>query len=255
MSRKNSFRKKSISIILGYFFISLLITTTFQVHAEDTFSYSKAPIAELGEPFLLWATNYHLPEIINGYGKVPLRDTDGEELGPNITLEQWCRSALEGSVRILYEDGRTKTFNYDGSNELFENDCSAFYPFKLGKSKFKLAKNAYGHGAGLYNLKPFRTVATDPNVIPTGTILYIPAARGAKILLDDGKYIIHDGYFFAGDVGGAVKLDHIDVFIGTQLNSSFFPWISSASNKRMFKAYIVKDQSIIDQITEISLSN
>ncbi|MBC7712672.1 MAG: hypothetical protein H7177_05010 [Rhizobacter sp.] len=251
MKKKLSIHKIKTPIIWGSF---ILLIATFSLHAqnekpEDKFTFKEAPIAELGEPISLWATNYHVPEVLNGYGVTPIRDIDGVELGPNITLEEWCKAALEGTVRIHYEDGRIKTFNYDGDNELFPNDCSAFYTFNLGKSKFKLSKTPFGNGSGSFILRPYRTLATDPTIIPTGTVLYIPEARGTKILLNNGETIIHDGYFFAGDVGGAVKLDHVDVFIGVHKDSPFFPWVTSAAVRKMFNAFIVKDPEIINEMT------
>lgn len=216
----------------------------------DGFKYNEAHISELGEPLILWATNYHLPEINNGAGEIPLRDIDGKELGPKLTSEEWCKSALEGSVRIIFKDGTAKTYNYDASTEIFSNDCSLFYAFNLGKTKFRISNGAFGDGIGNYRLSPYRTIATDPALIPTGSVIYIPEARGAKIVLPTGEVIIHDGYFFAGDMGGAIKLNHIDVFIGTQLEAPFFPWIGH-SNLITFKAYIVKDQTVIDSLNFI----
>ncbi len=55
-----------------------------------------------------------------------------------------------------------------------------------------------------YILAPFRTLATDQKVYPHGTVFFIPEARGAEIVLSNGRKIIHDGYFFAGDKGGAM---------------------------------------------------
>lgn len=218
----------------------------------DKFSFGEAPVADLGEPLVLWATNYHMPELLDGSGDVPLRDIEGNELGPKLSLLEWCKSALEGSVRIIFKDGSAKTYNYDASTELFPNDCSAYFTFNLGKTKFKLANGPYGDGIRNYRLTPYRTLATDPTLIPTGTVLYIPDARGAVIAFADGSSITHDGYFFAGDLGGAIKLNHIDVFIGSHRDSPFFPWIKHSS-EIPFKAYIVKDPKIISDLTALHL--
>lgn len=218
----------------------------------DKFNYSEAPIADLGEPLVLWATSYNLPEIVDGGGEVDLRDVNGLELGPKLTLEDWCKSALEGSVRIHFKTGEEKTYNFDTTSELFPNDCSSFFALSLGNTKFRLAKGAFGDGVGKFKLTPFRTIATDPLIIPTGTVLYIPDARGTKLKLKNGETVIHDGYFFAGDSGGAIKLNHIDVFIGTQLYSSFFPWISHVSTLP-FIAYIVKNPDIINDLSKMHL--
>ena len=81
-------------------------------------------------------------------------------------------------------------------------------------------------------------------------MIYIPSARGAVITLSNGQQITHDGYFFAGDKGGAIKSNHIDVYIGTSSSAPFFPWITNSS-ATPFKAYVVKDQKIIDELTAL----
>ena len=66
-------------------------------------------------------------------------------------------------------------------------------------------------------------------------------------MVKNGRTIIHDGYFFAGDEGGAIKGNHVDVFIGTHLEAPFFPWIGSNQSKT-FDAYVVQDQQIISEL-------
>lgn len=238
------------SILIAAIVLSGSVSAIVKKPLPDKFNFEEAPILELGEPLLLWATNYHLPEYRDGSGDIPLRDIEGNELGPKLSLQEWCKSALEGSIRIVYKDKPARVYNYDVSNDLFPNDCSAFYPFNLGKTKFKLANGAFGDGVRNFILKPYRTLATDPTVIPTGTILYIPEARGAVIAVSKNETIIHDGYFFAGDIGGAIKVNHIDVFIGTHDDAPFFPWITHNS-MTPFKAFVVKDPNIIEQLTTI----
>lgn len=55
-----------------------------------------------------------------------------------------------------------------------------------------------------------RTVAVDKNVIPRRTVLFIKETVGVK--MPDGK--IHDGYWYASDVGGAIKGQRIDLYTG-----------------------------------------
>ncbi len=59
-------------------------------------------------------------------------------------------------------------------------------------------------------LAPMRTVATDPRVFPRHSILFIKETVGLK--LPDGS--THDGYWYASDVGGAIKGARIDLFTG-----------------------------------------
>jgi 3D (Asp-Asp-Asp) domain-containing protein len=218
-----------------------------------SFLMPKYAVSPDDTPVDLWATYYYLPQFNDGSGDVPLRDLDGNELGPMLSLKDWCNSALEGSVRIKFKNGDIVTYNYSGTSDSHLNDCSSFFRFNLSKTKFKVASSVYGEGVNDFRLIPYRTIATDPKLIPTGTLIYIPEARGAIINLDNGETILHDGYFFAGDVGGAIKDNHIDVFIGTHEKATFFPWIGNRSTAT-FKAYIVNDRNLIDDIHKQHLS-
>ncbi|MGZ3275666.1 MAG: 3D domain-containing protein [Caulobacteraceae bacterium] len=60
------------------------------------------------------------------------------------------------------------------------------------------------------SLKPMRTVAVDPKVFPRHSILFIKETVGLK--MPDGS--AHDGYWYASDVGGAIKGARIDLFTG-----------------------------------------
>lgn len=55
-----------------------------------------------------------------------------------------------------------------------------------------------------------RTVATDPNVIPRRTRLFIRETVGLQ--LADGT--THDGYWYASDTGGAIRGAKIDLYTG-----------------------------------------
>ncbi|MFN4177875.1 3D domain-containing protein [Phenylobacterium sp.] len=55
-----------------------------------------------------------------------------------------------------------------------------------------------------------RTVAVDKNVIPRRTVLFIKETVGMK--MPDGG--THDGYWYASDVGGAIKGERIDLYTG-----------------------------------------
>lgn len=104
---------------------------------------------------------------------------------------------LEGTGRLI--DGTVLNFaariqRPDGSVEIRYRICGPEAP--------------YGYGIDEIPLVPFRSVAVDPEVVPMGSLLFIPAAIGA--ILPDGA--VHDGYFHAVDVGDAIKNQRIDVF-------------------------------------------
>lgn len=57
---------------------------------------------------------------------------------------------------------------------------------------------------------PMRTLAVDPKVVPKGTVVFIKETVGLP--LPGGG--VHDGLWYASDVGGAIKGDRIDLFTG-----------------------------------------
>ena len=56
-----------------------------------------------------------------------------------------------------------------------------------------------------------RTVAIDKNLIPKRSVLFIKETVGLK--MPDGT--VHDGYWYASDVGGAIKGQRIDLYTGS----------------------------------------
>jgi 3D (Asp-Asp-Asp) domain-containing protein len=64
-----------------------------------------------------------------------------------------------------------------------------------------------------------RTAATDPRQIPRRTVLFIKETVGLD--LPDGSK--HDGFWYASDVGGAIKGDRIDLYTGSGKGSSGRP--------------------------------
>ncbi len=56
-----------------------------------------------------------------------------------------------------------------------------------------------------------RTAAVDRTMIPRRTILFIRETVGMP--MPDGS--VHDGYWYASDIGGAIKGNRIDLFTGS----------------------------------------
>lgn len=240
--------------ILITIIISLCFKTAYAFDPLDLdkFNFPEPSPNDLESPMKLWATYYYLPSIEEDSGSLPLRNLIGEELGPKLTLQHWCDTAMEGSVKINFINGDTKTYNYHNVTDEYFVNCKTIYPKHtgIGKTKFREANGVYGDGLEDYILAPYRTFATDISLIKPGTALYVPKARGAKIKLDNGRTIIHDGYFFAADKGGAIKGSHVDVYIGVSKSAPFFPWIGSSQNKS-FEAFVVKDPKIIQELLEL----
>jgi 3D (Asp-Asp-Asp) domain-containing protein len=57
---------------------------------------------------------------------------------------------------------------------------------------------------------PMRTAAIDKKLIPRRTVLFIKETVGLP--MPDGS--THDGYWYASDVGGAIKGERIDLYTG-----------------------------------------
>lgn len=218
---------------------------------HDKFQFPNPNTNDLGKQLNLWATYYYTQELKNPTGDTPLRNKNGEILGPTMSRKAWCSVALEGSVRILNTNEVAQTFNYAGTTADHAVNCKDLFKFDVSKTKFHLAHGPWGDGLpDKYILAPYRTIATDLNYLVPGTVIFIPKARGTKIKLPNGNEIIHDGYFFAGDKGGAIKGSHIDVFIGIDQDAPYFSWIKSSSSGT-FVAYVVKDQKIIAELQEL----
>ncbi len=60
-----------------------------------------------------------------------------------------------------------------------------------------------------------RTVAVDKKLIPRRSVLFIKETVGLS--MPDGS--AHDGYWYASDVGGAIKGERIDLFTGAGAGS------------------------------------
>jgi 3D (Asp-Asp-Asp) domain-containing protein len=69
----------------------------------------------------------------------------------------------------------------------------------------------WGRGAAGRPIQPLRTVAADTNVLPMGTVIYIPELDGVP-RSKDGAAI--DGCFVVEDRGLRVQGEHVDVFTG-----------------------------------------
>jgi N-acetylmuramoyl-L-alanine amidase len=200
-----------------------------------------------GRAYSLWATYYYLhqaPTIARGN---PLLDPAGTHLGAELSDRDWCAAALQGSVAVMNGDQSLGTYNYAGRGATQQVDCSVYYP-RLGtvrdtsRVRFKRSNTPFGEGVSGFMLVPYRTIAVDRSVIPIGSVVYIPEARGQVVTLPSGATAVHDGYFYAADVGGAIRGNHIDVFIGPSRQNPF-PFVRSTANSS-FRAYLVNDSQI-----------
>lgn len=100
-------------------------------------------------------------------------------------------------------------------------------------------------------LVPFRSIAVDERQVPIPfqSVIYIPAARGIRITLPSGQNVLHDGYFYAADTGGAIRDFHIDVFGGTSHDNPF-PNFVRGENFR-FPAFLIQNARISEMLREM----
>ncbi|MBI3270742.1 MAG: hypothetical protein HYZ53_17195 [Planctomycetes bacterium] len=172
-----------------------LLAPRSTVEARTTPAPAPAPadLEALGDfrPTFYWTTH---EEDFTGPADTPLLLADGTTLGrfPAAFVKAL---GLEGSGRL--RDGRV--LNVSG---------------KAGS--FNFVDAAYGMGVRSYHLLPFRSVAVDKKELPIGSKLYLPAARGVR--LPDGT--VHDGIFYAQDVGGGIKGKRFDIFIGRKAHQA-----------------------------------
>lgn len=199
----------------------------------------------LGRDLSLWATYYYVHRAQNVVGGEPLLDMSGRSLGVALSQKDWCAGAVEGTLQVMDGQQSLGTYNYAGTNSRAQVNCTAFYPSlgrRTGTVRFMRTNNPFGDGVQGNALVPYRTIAVDRSIIPIGSVIYIPQARGVTVTLPSGERVTHDGYFFAADVGGAIRDRHIDVFLGVAEQNPF-PFVTSSS-RGTFQAYLVEDPQI-----------
>jgi 3D (Asp-Asp-Asp) domain-containing protein len=202
----------------------------------------------------LWATQYyvHYAESTNANGYA-LLDMNGTSFGVNLSDRDWCFGGVEGTIQVKDSSGKIRTYNYAGRGKEIQVDCSKFFkgplikPEAIGRTRYTYATGAFGDGVKGLILVPFRTIAVDTTVFPIGSVVYIPSARGIEIELPSGKHVRHDGYFFAGDIGGAIKGNHIDVFTGVY-RSNPMPTVMVSKSSATFDAYRVENNLAITNV-------
>lgn len=238
------------------FLLTIFISLSSQIYSADSVFNYKEPSLDKYEQKKLWSTYYHIWSVKEAKDGFRLLNNSNTPISPFITAKDLCMGGIEGTIQIQIADGTYKTYNYVDHKGEKQVDCSQILGIKkkwihaIGRTRYSLAKGAYGDGVKNYKLIPYRTIAVDPTFIPYGTVIYTPQARNKVISLPSGEAVKHDGYFFAADTGGAIKGNHIDVFTGSSSLNPFNEFVKS-SEDFSFKAYIVKDQIISQELNEL----
>lgn len=124
-----------------------------------------------------------------------------------VTKKFFSTLTLEGTGKLL--DGRVINFDIREDGETRYLVCPSSAPYGYGGGNTDAEK---------YPLIPFQSIAVDPDVVPLGSVLFIPKAVG--ILLPNGTK--HNGYFLAVDTGGDIIGKRIDMFTGFGDQSRFY---------------------------------
>jgi 3D (Asp-Asp-Asp) domain-containing protein len=230
------------------FFVLVMTGSSYgQTSADFTLA---EPAALPADKLSLWATQYYIHQFASG-GSIPFCDKSGKPLGLFADTCHFCEAALEGTAYVTDSSGNIVVINFAKTGDSLFVDCRKCAKYANTKLKVESwgktlwsVSSGFGDGVKNYRLVPFRTIAVDPSVIPYGTVIYIPKARGKTIRLSDGSTYVHDGYFFAGDTGGAIRQQHIDVFTGVYEGNPFTEVVLSNPSKT-FDAYLVTDETII----------
>jgi 3D (Asp-Asp-Asp) domain-containing protein len=231
-----------------------IFLSTFELTAQNSqcdFSIKEPVDLAKATKISLWSTHYYIYRFQSG-GSIPLVLSDGKQTNLFADTCDFCTAALEGTAFVQDSFGNITILNFDkiGEKSVVNcRSCSKFSKSKLAVENFGkvLWKKSEGFGDGVLNYKliPFRTMAVDKSIIPYGTVIFIPKVKGKPIILPNGLEVIHDGYFFAGDTGSAIKGNHIDIFTGIFDGNPFKDVIQSDPTKT-FEAYVVKDQQVIN---------
>lgn len=205
--------------------------------------YQNPPLSATG-------TYYFIPQLEHHDGGIDLLDGNERPTGFKLSLCDWCKAAIEGTVAIK-KSGKTTLLSYKTRSTRLLNDCRSCARYKnytgydkTGRVLWQIS-NGYGLGSKGYKLVPYRTIAVDPNVIPLGSVVFIPAAVGIKITETGKTPWTHDGYFFAADVGSKIVGDKMDFFLGFSTNNPF-PFVTS-NPKDKFTVEIIRDAQMVSK--------
>lgn len=223
-----------------YLFIYFLFSTLILFGQSDSTKIS------------LWATYYYVPTLMHNETGIDLLNKKEERTGFKLNSCDWCNAVIEGTV-FIQKENRTYVLNYAGRSKEIQYDCRQCIKYKnyenylnSGKVLWELS-SGFGKGCKNYNLVPFITIAVDTSIIPIGSVIHIPMAKGVKYADSEGKLVEHDGFFFAGDVGSKIKGNHIDVFLGSSKENPF-DFIKS-NHTGVFEGYLITDKNLIAKYT------
>lgn len=124
----------------------------------------------------------------------------------------------KGKVIARVSAAFKKALTLEGSGKLSNGSVVNYSGVVNGQIRFNIVKAQFGLGVKNCELEPLHSVAVDPKVIPLGSKIRIKETIGLRF--PDGT--LHDGIWFAVDVGGAIHGKRIDLFMGAGKENGFF---------------------------------
>jgi 3D (Asp-Asp-Asp) domain-containing protein len=209
------------------------------------------PKAKADKPLSLWATYYDLPVIKSApddKSARPLLGKNGKAISSPLSPRDWCNVAMQGSAWVKEADGSSTAYVYIDSNGPDQVDCAKSFGDLSDEIKdaTRHARFAAFHHPYACDVRPiplmaYRTIAVDSTRIPMGTVLYVPDLVGRSFWMN-GEFYIHDGYVVASDRGGAIRGNHIDLFVDEGVAMPFRDVVTS-SKRDTFDAFVVPRDS------------
>lgn len=233
-------------MLIAFFGVRVLV---FSQALEADFNYGQPENPAGLRKMNLWATHYFVHQFKSG-GNIPIVYRNGKPSGLFADACDFCEASLQGTAFITDPEGKVTVVKFAKTGRKSFVNCQNCDKYSNNNGASVWGKTLWIKSTGFsgslrrYKLIPFRSIAVDKRVIPFGTVLYIPKAKGETIALADGTTVIHDGYFFAADSGGMINGNHIDIFTGIS-SANPFPEIIKSDKDDTFEAFVVTDKEII----------
>jgi 3D (Asp-Asp-Asp) domain-containing protein len=131
-----------------------------------------------------------------------------------------CRLAALATITAIASCGTAQAASSDPLGDLIVSVMTGNLPAAIGWNLKATLYHAGAKGVGALDslgckVVAMRTVAIDTKLIPKRSVLFIKETVGLK--MPDGS--AHDGYWYASDVGGAIKGQRIDLYTGAGARS------------------------------------
>ena len=139
-----------------------------------------------------------------------------------------------------------KAVDIEGSGVLDDGRVINFAAVVDRVIRYRVTTHRFGDGVGTCALVPFHSVAVDPRVVPLGTTIRIAETVGMR--LPGG--VRHNGIWKAVDVGGAIKRDRIDLFVGPGYSSGEYLFRQGITNLMPLTVEIVDSVPLDSCVSE-----